>query len=116
MPSDGTALLFYKLHIKHVSRTGHARIIGTNQHFHFLTQGVLALIHILRDQFLEVLLDVGVVLIGRDAAVTPDTFAVFVELIRVEQDAAGCFDRCIAATGLRSHIDLFELGAGAMVH
>ncbi len=51
------------------------------------------------------------VLVGRDAAVAPDAFAVFVELIRMEQDAARCFDGGMAATGFRRNLDLFGLEA-----
>ena len=94
-----------------MGRAGHARVIGTDQHFHFLTQGVFAFTHELRDELVEVGLDVSVVLVGRDAAVAPDAFAVFVKLIRVEQDAAGCFDRCVTATGLGCNHNLFRLGA-----
>ena len=105
------ALLFYELHIEHMGRAGYARVIGTNQHFQLLSQGVFPFIHILRDKFLEVVLDVGMVLVGRDAAVSPDTLAVFVKFIRVEQDAARCLDGCIAATGLGCNLNLFGLGA-----
>ena len=73
-------------------RAGNARVVGPDEHFQFLADRVFALVNYFRYQLFKILLDIGVILIGRDAHIGGDAVAVFVEFVFMEQYSARSFE------------------------
>jgi len=77
------------------------------EHFHSLPQSILSQMHKLGNKLFKIFLEYWHVLVGGDTHIAPGAFAVFVELVGVEQDSARRFDGAIAAAGTGFDNDLF---------
>ena len=80
--------------------TGNAGVIRSHEHFHSMPQAVFSKVHKLGDELLKILLDIGVVLVGRYADIRRDTLPVLVEFIGVKQDASRGFHAAVASAGV----------------
>ena len=81
-------------------RAGNARVVRPDEHFQFQPNGILTFVDYFRHELFEILLNIGVVLIRRDADIGGDAVAVLVEFVLVEKYAARSFDRGRAFAGL----------------
>ena len=106
------AVRLYELDAQVVSRAGNARIVRTHQHFQQQSDFVLVPVDNLWGERLEILLDIRVVLSGRDADVRLGAHALIIEGIAMEEDASRRLDASDAFAGLRLDLDRFRFDPG----
>src|SRR3989304_2024643 len=90
-PRPMSIVSLHEFNIEIMRRTGNARVVRADEHFQQQPDLILAFVDDPRHESLKILLDVGVVLAGRDADIGARAFALGVERVTVEENSARGF-------------------------